>query len=101
MRTAGLGIAILVVVGGCLGGPGTDPGTPGPTDRSRLSTGGSVADGELTVRVTRDRPPANVTLTVVGATDSRYHTGADGLVALDIVSSEIVEIEAAVDGPRP
>jgi len=51
--------------------------------------------------VTRDRPPANVTLTVVGATDSRYHTGADGLVALDIVSPEIVEIEAAVDGPRP
>jgi|GEM_PF-3006657 len=69
--------------------------------RHALSTGGSVADGELTVRVTRDGAPANATLTVVGAGDSRYHTGADGLVALDIVSPEIVEIEAAVGDPGP
>ncbi|WP_436931107.1 hypothetical protein [Halosimplex halobium] len=74
------------------------PETGEPPVRYRLATGGSVADGELTVRVTRDGAPANVTLSTVGAAESRYRTGADGLVALDITSPEIVEIEATVDG---
>ncbi|QLH81784.1 hypothetical protein [Halosimplex pelagicum] len=75
-----------------------DPAAGEAPVRYRLSTGGSVADGELAVRVTRDAAPANVTLTTVGAAEPRYRTGPDGLVTLDIVDPEIVEIEATVAG---
>ena len=66
-----------------------------------LSTGGSVADGEVTVGVTRDGAPANVTVAAVGAAQSRYRTGGDGIVGVEITSPEIVEFEAAVADPDP
>ncbi|QPV64089.1 hypothetical protein I7X12_05540 [Halosimplex litoreum] len=73
-----------------------EPETGDSPVRYALSTGGSVADGEMTVRVTRDGAPANVTVTAVGAAEPRYRTGADGIVGVGITSPEIVEFEAAV-----
>lgn len=69
-----------------------------PPVRYALATGGSVADGEVTLRVTRDGAPANVTVTAVGASEPRYRTGSDGLVGIEIASPEIVEFEVEIRG---
>jgi hypothetical protein len=37
-----------------------------------------------------------VTLSAVGAAQSRYRTGADGIVGVEITSPTIVEFEATV-----
>lgn len=75
--------------------------TPGDVEtpvRYRLATGGSVAEGEqLAVRVSRDGDPAAVSLDVVGAAEDRYHTGPDGVAAVEITSPDIVEIEVKTD----